>query len=163
VVRRAELILTIVLAVHAPAVFRQSQAPTFRSAVELVALSVSVVDAEQQSFPGDAARLEDAVRRPTPTGKTAFYDAVYIAANELLRERKTHREIRRPGARDSFGFEPQAIAAAARSFRCWSVSCRGRMRWCAPAAATIRCANRRRPKGPALGRSLASHDLRTRS
>jgi Ca-activated chloride channel family protein len=48
-----------------------------------------------QTFTGDATLLERAVRAATPSGKTALHDALYIAANELLRERKRYREIRR--------------------------------------------------------------------
>jgi Ca-activated chloride channel family protein len=48
-----------------------------------------------QSFSADKARLEAAVRQPTPNGKTALYDALYIAANELRQQRGAYREIRR--------------------------------------------------------------------
>jgi VWFA-related protein len=174
-VRYPELALTIVIAVQFWLVAAQQTRPTFRSRVDLVALSVSVVDARQrfvtdlqsrdfevfengvrrdvtlfgaagvpadilllldisssmqssraivaeaaagfihtlrprdraavvgfarhvdtlQPFTSDTALLESAVRRPTPTGKTALYDALYIAANEFVRQRQTYQEIRR--------------------------------------------------------------------
>jgi Ca-activated chloride channel family protein len=174
-VHRLELALTLVLVTHAWSASTQPRTPVFRSGVELVALSVSVVDRDQQflndlgradfevfengvrreltffgapttpvdvvllldvsssmigkfdvvsnaaagfvrtlrsrdraavigfgtqvvmlqPFTSETALLDAAVRRPVPAGKTALYDALYIAANELLRERRMYQEIRR--------------------------------------------------------------------
>ena len=49
-----------------------------------------------QSFTGDAARLEDAIRKTTAGGSTSLYNAIYIALKELKKVRaRTEQELRR--------------------------------------------------------------------
>lgn len=48
-----------------------------------------------QSLTSDPRRLEQAVRRTTPRGRTALYDTLYIIAREIARQRTPSDPIRR--------------------------------------------------------------------
>lgn len=82
---------TFDLVSNAAAGFIRTLRPGDRAAVIGLGTHVAIL----QPFTSETTLLDAAVRRPVPTGKTALHDAVYIAANEFLRERRMYREIRR--------------------------------------------------------------------
>ena len=81
----------LAIVADAAAGFIRTLRPRDRAAVVGFTTRVTML----QPFTSDVALLEAAVRRPVTSGKTAFYDALYIAANTLLRERRNYLEIRR--------------------------------------------------------------------